>query len=165
MIEKKSYTIEAILELLSTIKDPEVPAISIVELGIVREVQLHEGEVTVTITPTYSGCPAMKMIEDDIRSVLNENGFSTIVIKTIHSPAWTTDWISESTKMKLKNYGIAPPQSVAQSPLLQIEMPKISCPHCNSQDTQLKSQFGSTACKSYYFCYSCRQPFEYFKPF
>ena len=165
MVEIKLHTIESIRELLSTIKDPEVPAISIVELGIVRDVQLVDSDVTVTITPTYSGCPAMKMIEDDIRSALKENGFSTITVKTIYSPAWTTDWISESTKAKLKNYGIAPPQIVSQSPLIQIEIPVIECPFCNSKETQLKSEFGSTSCKSYYFCHSCRQAFEYFKPF
>ena len=127
--------------------------------------QLKGEEVTVTITPTYSGCPAMKMIEDDILSILSENGFSTVLIKTIHSPAWTTDWISNDAKEKLKKYGIAPPHMTAQSPILQIEILTIVCPHCNSSDTQLKSEFGSTSCKAYYFCHSCRQPFEYFKPF
>ncbi|MDP1675233.1 MAG: 1,2-phenylacetyl-CoA epoxidase subunit PaaD [Bacteroidota bacterium] len=165
MVEITSHTVESIRELLSTIKDPEVPAISIVELGIVRDVQLWENVVTIIITPTYSGCPAMKMIEDEIRSVLTKNGFSMIAIKTIFSPAWTTDWISEPAKLKLKNYGIAPPQSIVQSPLLQIEILKIVCPNCNSNDTKLKSEFGSTSCKSFYYCHSCSQPFEYFKPF
>jgi ring-1,2-phenylacetyl-CoA epoxidase subunit PaaD len=165
MVETISHTAESIRELLSMIKDPEVPAISIVELGIVRDLQVSGKEVTVIITPTYSGCPAMKMIEDDIRSILMEQGLSKVTIRTILSPAWTTDWISESAKGKLKNYGIAPPQFAVQSPLLQIEIPTVVCPHCNSTNTQLKSQFGSTACKSYYFCDSCDQPFEYFKPF
>lgn len=165
MVEAIIHTSDSIRELLSTIKDPEVPAISIIELGIVRDVLLRENEITVTITPTYSGCPAMKMIEDDIRSVLNEHGFSKILIKTIHSPAWTTDWISDIAKEKLKKYGISPPQSASQSPILQIEVPKVICPQCDSTDTQLRSEFGSTSCKAFYFCYSCSQPFEYFKPF
>ncbi len=165
MVEIKSHTVESIRELLTIIKDPEVPAISIVELGIVRDVQLNGDEVIITITPTYSGCPAMKMIEDDIRSILEKNGFSSIIVKTIYAPAWTTDWISDNAKAKLKSYGIAPPHIVSHSPLLQIEIPVIECPHCNSNKTQLKSEFGSTSCKAYYFCHSCRQPFEYFKPF
>ncbi len=165
MVETKPHTVESIRELLSAINDPEVPAINILELGIVREVRLNGDEITVIITPTYSGCPAMKMIEDDINRVLKENGFSNVSIKTIFAPAWTTDWMSEGAKEKLKNYGIAPPQMVSQSPLLQIEIPTVQCPNCNSKNTRLKSQFGSTSCKSYYFCQSCQQAFEYFKSF
>ena len=165
MIKTKQHTAESIRELLSTINDPEVPVINIVELGIVREVQLSDDEITVTITPTYSGCPAMKMIEDEIQRVLQENGFTKISIKTVFAPVWTTDWLSDNAKEKLKNYGIAPPRLVANSPLLQIELPTIQCPHCNSKNTQVKSEFGSTACKAYYFCHSCQQAFEYFKSF
>lgn len=165
MITAKRHTIESIHELLSTIKDPEVPAISILELGIVRDVHMNDEEVTVTITPTYSGCPAMKMIEDEIRRVLGENGLPAVSVKTILSPAWTTDWISVRAKEKLKEYGIAPPQGTARSSPVQIELPKVRCPHCHSNDTQMKSEFGSTACKSYYFCHACSQPFEYFKSF
>lgn len=159
------HTVESLRELLSSIKDPEVPAISIVELGIVRDIAVTDQAVTVTITPTYSGCPAMKMIEDDIRNLLGEHGVSKVVIQTVFSPAWTTDWIDDDAKTKLRQYGIAPPLSASQSPLLQIDMPVIHCPHCSSGDTELKSEFGSTACKSYYFCNSCRQAFEYFKAF
>ena len=165
MVETKPHTEESIRELLSSIKDPEVPAISIVELGIVRNVEIRNEKVTVTITPTYSGCPAMKMIEDEIRRVLGEHWIFSVSINTVYSPAWTTDWISESAKEKLKNYGIAPPHPVVQSPLLQIELPTVNCPHCHSSNTKLKSEFGSTACKSYYFCNSCQQAFEYFKAF
>ncbi len=152
-------------DLLSTVSDPEVPAISIIELGIVRKIEMMGEKVSITLTPTYSGCPAMKMIEDEIRSVLNSNGISAVDIKTVFSPAWTTDWMNESAKQKLKNYGIAPPMHLAQSALLQIELPSVQCPHCNSHETQLKSEFGSTSCKAYYYCRSCSQPFEYFKPF
>ena len=159
------HSVESITEILSAINDPEVPAINIMELGIVRDIQLNDSEVSITITPTYSGCPAMKVIEDEIRRVCTENGLPTVSIKTIYSPAWTTDWIPESAKEKLKNYGIAPPHMTDQSPLIQIELPNVQCPHCKSANTQLKSEFGSTACKSYYFCNTCRQAFEYFKSF
>jgi len=165
MIGTKIHTVASIKELLTTINDPEVPAINIVELGIVRDVQLKNNEVIVTITPTYSGCPAMNMIEDEIRRVLIENDCQTVSVKTIFSPAWTTDWIDDSTKEKLRKYGIAPPHASLQSPLLQIELPNVQCPHCNSNNTQVKSEFGSTACKAYYFCLSCQQAFEYFKSF
>ena len=165
MIITNTRSIESIKELLATINDPEVPAINIVELGIVRNVHLNDESVTVTITPTYSGCPAMKMIEDEIRRLLTEHGIPNVTIETVFSPAWTTDWIDLQAKEKMTKYGIAPPHIVSQSPLLQITLPVIQCPHCQSNDTQLKSEFGSTACKSYYFCHSCRQPFEYFKAF
>lgn len=165
MIASGTQTVESIRELISTINDPEVPAINIIELGIVRAIQIVDDHVTVTITPTYSGCPAMKMIEDDIRHVLGAHGISQISITTVFSPAWTTDWMDERAKKKLQQYGIAPPHSVNLSPVIQIELPKVQCPHCQSRNTHQKSEFGSTACKAYYFCDSCRQAFEYFKAF
>lgn len=152
-------------DLLSTVSDPEVPAISIIELGIVRRIEMKGERVSITLTPTYSGCPAMNMIENEIRTVLSANGIPEVEITTVFSPAWTTDWMDETAKQKLKQYGIAPPMHLAQSALLQIELPSVRCPHCNSADTQMKSAFGSTSCKAYYFCRSCSQPFEYFKPF
>jgi ring-1,2-phenylacetyl-CoA epoxidase subunit PaaD len=160
-IEHPSAT--SVMELLASVPDPEIPVISIVELGIVREVTVTHTSVTVKITPTYSGCPAMYVIEEEIRKRLRENGFIDIAVETIFSPAWTTDWLSESAKEKLRKYGIAPPVPGASSPLLQIELPKVTCPLCNSSDTRLSSEFGSTPCKSYFVCASCRQPFEYLK--
>ncbi|MFA6455348.1 MAG: 1,2-phenylacetyl-CoA epoxidase subunit PaaD [Bacteroidota bacterium] len=165
MIQERISSIDSIKVLLSTISDPEVPAISIVELGIVRDVRLHSDFIEIIITPTYSGCPAMKMIEDEIRRVLMDAGLSSVSVTTVFSPAWTTEWISDDAKLKLKRYGIAPPVHSVSSPLLQIGMPKILCPHCNSADTTKQSEFGSTACKAYYYCQSCRQAFEYFKSF
>ena len=159
------HTVQSLRTLLSTINDPEVPVINIIELGIVRDVSMVNDQVSVTITPTYSGCPAMKMIEDEIRQVLSDHGISQVTIHTVFSPAWTTDWIDDRTKAKLKHYGIAPPHIVQQSPVLQIQLPTVLCPQCNSKNTHLKSEFGSTACKAYYFCDSCRQAFEYFKAF
>jgi ring-1,2-phenylacetyl-CoA epoxidase subunit PaaD len=158
-------TEDSIRSLIATVNDPEVPAINIIELGIVRAVSIIGGKVIVTVTPTYSGCPAMHMIEEEIRRVLTENGVAQVEIQTVYSPAWTTDWMDEHARMKLKQYGIAPPHSVQSSPVLQIELPQVSCPHCDSAETKQKSEFGSTACKSYFYCHSCQQPFEYFKSF
>jgi len=160
-VEHPSVT--SVMELLASVPDPEIPVISIVDLGIVREITIAEISVMVKITPTYSGCPAMYVIEEEIRKVLERNGFTDITIEKIFSPAWTTDWLSESAKEKLRHYGIAPPVSCGSSPLLQIVLPNVSCPLCNSSETRLTSEFGSTPCKSYYVCTSCRQPFEYLK--
>lgn len=159
------WTEEVVMAVLGTIPDPEVPAISIVELGLIRAIRITDDEIAVTVTPTYSGCPAMDTIRKEIRRVLHEHGAESVSIDTVLSPAWTTDWIGEEAKKKLQDYGIAPPHPVHASPLLQIELPPVPCPHCRSQHTQLKSEFGSTACKAYYLCNDCRQPFEYFKPF
>lgn len=148
----------AIYSILQQVNDPEVPVLNILDLGIVRDVILNEDEVEVIITPTYSGCPAMDAISLDIRLKLLENGFKKIKITTILSPAWTTDWMSEAGKIKLKEYGIAPP--LYSKNALQGE---IICPHCHSSDTKLLSQFGSTACKALYQCNECKEPFDYFK--
>ncbi len=155
-----------IISLLESVNDPEVPVINIVELGVVRDVTIGDETFEVKITPTYSGCPAMKVIEDDIEQVLKANGYNNFTIKTIFAPVWTTDWMSEVTKQKLKDYGIAPPDKVSpidHSPFLPLEKKILPCPFCDSKDTFLKSQFGSTACKALYFCNSCAQPFEHFK--
>ena len=154
----------SVLALLASVPDPEIQVISIVDIGIVREVTINDTTVCVKITPTYSGCPAMYVIEEEIRKVLESNGCVDIAIEKVFSPAWTTDWLSESAKEKLRQYGIAPPVSCGSSPVLQIELPRVSCPLCKSSDTRLTSEFGSTPCKSYYVCVSCRQPFEYLKP-
>ncbi len=159
------HTKASIRALLDTIPDPEVPAISIVELGIIRDISITDDEVTISITPTYSGCPAMHTIQQEIRQVCREHGIVRLTILTILAPAWSTDWMDDSAREKLRAYGIAPPLTVAASPLLQIDLPAVPCPHCRSQRTTLKSEFGSTACKAYYYCDVCLQPFEYFKSF
>ena len=162
----ENITKETIWNLLKEIPDPEVPAINIVELGVVREVIIHDDSLEIIITPTYSGCPAMKMIEEDIISTLKENGFENIKIKTIFSPPWTTDWMTDETKAKLKSYGIAPPDKLSKEelfPFLSEKKKILSCPYCNSENTVLQSQFGSTACKALYYCNNCQQPFEHFK--
>ena len=156
---------EQIWDYLKEIPDPEIPVINIVELGVVRAIEINENQLAISITPTYSGCPAMKVIEDDIVSVLKNKGFDTVKIKTILSPAWTTDWITDTAKQKLKEYGIAPPEktSVDKGYLFSKGLKKIKCPHCNSTNTEMKSQFGSTACKALYTCKDCLEPFDYFK--
>jgi ring-1,2-phenylacetyl-CoA epoxidase subunit PaaD len=149
--------------ILETVSDPEIPVLSIVDLGVVREVIAMEDKVIVHITPTYSGCPAMNMIEMEIRGALLEKGINNDV-KLVLSPAWTTDWMSEKGKQKLKAYGIAPPQDDDISIDTLFGKPdQIECPHCNSKKTELISQFGSTACKALYRCKDCLEPFDYFK--
>ena len=156
---------EKIWQLLSTVADPEVPVLTILDLGIVRDVIVSSaleglGElVEIIITPTYTGCPAMDMISIDIKLKLLENGFKNFKITSVLSPAWTTDWMSEEGKRKLKEYGIAPPHSRAD----EIDDRVIECPQCNSTNTKLISQFGSTACKALYQCQDCKEPFDYFK--
>ncbi len=154
-----------ILKLLSEIPDPEIPVITIVELGVVRGVELKSNtEILVTITPTYSGCPAMKQMEDDVRTKLQENGFTDITVHMTYSPAWTTDWLSEEAKLKLQKYGIAPPEeSTTDKSFLSGKPKTVTCPRCKSKHTTMISQFGSTACKALYQCKDCLEPFDYFK--
>jgi len=165
MSTKKIYSEEKIWEFLSEIPDPEIPVISIVELGVLRRIEIEHSKVIVTITPTYSGCPAMKTFEDDITAKLTANNILNFEILTVHSPAWTTDWITESAREKLRNFGIAPPirGTADKGTLFDSGSKSVLCPLCNSKDTELKSQFGSTACKALYQCNSCLEPFDYFK--
>lgn len=157
-------TTKTIHEILDTVQDPEVPVLSIIDLGVLRDVIINGNQVEVVITPTYSGCPAMDMIRAHIRMVLAEHGYKDVKVTTVLSPAWTTDWMSERGKEKLKAYGIAPPnpkQQVCHTSLFAEEA--IQCPHCNSYNTRRVSEFGSTACKSLYQCNACHEPFDYFK--
>lgn len=152
-----------IWSLLEQVKDPEIPVLSIVDLGVLREVKYKDGVFDVSITPTYTGCPAMNVIEEEIKVLLDRNNVPCIV-HLILSPAWTTDWMTESGKQKLKAYGIAPPQEEGISLNDLFGSPSnIICPLCNSTHTELISQFGSTACKSLYKCLDCKEPFDYFK--
>lgn len=155
--------INQVWQILETVSDPEIPVLSIVDLGVVRDVIAEGDKVMVNITPTYSGCPAMNMIEMEIRGALLEQGINNDV-KLVLSPAWTTDWMSEKGKQKLKAYGIAPPQDEDISIHTLFGKPEqIECPHCNSKKTEMISQFGSTACKALYRCKDCLEPFDYFK--
>jgi ring-1,2-phenylacetyl-CoA epoxidase subunit PaaD len=157
---------EQIWKWLADVKDPEVPVLSVLDLGIVRGVQVNEqGECTVVITPTYSGCPAMDVIGMNIRLALAGRGFSKVDVQLQLSPAWTTDWMSEEGRQKLKAYGIAPPQRLSASGGLGLfeEEPAIACPRCDSLDTRLVSRYGATSCKAMYQCNNCHEPFEHFK--
>ncbi len=148
---------------LEEVSDPEVPVLTVVDLGVIRGVNIFGEKVHVVITPTYSGCPAMKVIEEDIISKLNEKGIKDVEVSLTLSPAWSTDWLSENGRLKLKEYGIAPPADEVDKSVLFAEPPIIACPLCNSKNTKMVSQFGSTACKAHYQCKDCLEPFDYFK--
>ena len=168
---RQPLTREAIWAALDTVPDPEVPVISVVELGIVREVELDGEALTVVITPTYSGCPATREIERDVLAALAAQGWTDARIRTEYAPAWTTDWMTDAAREKLRAYGIAPARAGGGHaetlvPLLRrgaVAAP-VPCPFCGSHDTALRSAFGSTACKALHYCQACRQPFEEFKP-
>jgi ring-1,2-phenylacetyl-CoA epoxidase subunit PaaD len=160
-----NYTKEDVWEFLSEVPDPEIPVISVVDLGVVRNIEISDSNLTITITPTYTGCPAMQAFEDDIISKLNEKGIKNVTVNMTFSPAWTTDWINEEAREKLKKYGIAPPVNGSEDKgvLFGSDRKVVECPLCNSKKTSLKSQFGSTACKALYQCDECLEPFDYFK--
>ena len=148
---------------LEEVSDPEIPVLTINDLGIVRNVSLEGEMCKVTITPTYSGCPAMKRIEDDIVEKLHEKGIENVEVDLVLSPAWTTDWITENGRQKLLEYGIAPPQDEVDKSVLFAEPTNVPCPKCGSSNTRMISQFGSPACKAHYQCNDCMEPYDYFK--
>lgn len=156
-------------EVLRGVLDPEVPAVSVVDLGIVREVLDHGEELEVVLTPTYSGCPATEAIEASVRSALESEGLGPMRMSLRRAPAWTTDWISAEGKRRLREYGIAPPGPVDASHGTPIRLVRrgaqaVACPRCASTNTEQLSAFGATACKALYRCVACREPFEHFKP-
>jgi len=156
--------------LLEAVPDPEIPVVSIRELGILREINELNGELEVVITPTYSGCPAMGQIEDDVRAALATNDLRAKVVTRL-APAWTTDWIEEGARQKLRHFGISPPHTVPPDNVVRFARPaakapvEVPCPHCGSTDTTETSHFSSTACKALYKCLHCLEPFDYFKPY
>lgn len=168
-------TSDSVLRILAEVKDPELPALDVVELGIVRGVEIDGDDVRVDVTPTYSGCPAMQIIAGDIVTALGASGFGKVTVKTVYAPAWTSDWITESGRRKLRESGIAPPHPAGpgggtmrpgQELFTLTRAPSlIECPFCSSTNTTERSPFGSTACKAIHFCNSCNQPFDYFKEF
>ena len=159
----ENWSKEQVYSWLSEVTDPEVPVLSILDLGIVRDVEIHDDFVKIKITPTYSGCPAMDVISIGIRMALISRGVKNVDIELQLSPAWTTDWMTEQGRQKLKNYGIAPPNRKAFEPLGLFEEDKVNCPRCGSEDTEIISRFGPTSCKALYRCLSCKEPFEHFK--
>lgn len=154
---------ERIWALMEEVFDPEVPVLTVVDLGVVRTIVEFNNSWEITITPTYSGCPAMKRIEDDIIEKLGEHGINNVMVEHVLSPAWTTDWLTESGKKKLKEYGIAPPVDEVDKSVLFADPPAVPCPKCDSKNTKMISQFGSTSCKAHYQCQTCLEPFDYFK--
>ncbi len=166
MTATRNDTEKRVWERLEQIPDPEVPVITITELGVVRAVEWDGDKLTITITPTYTGCPAMTLFTAEIRAAVAAMGIQNLDIKTVYSPAWTTDWLGEAAREKLRRYGIAPPVKTNSDPNdLFAPADVVPCPHCGSTHTHESSRFGSTACKALYVCDDCKEPFEYFKHF
>jgi ring-1,2-phenylacetyl-CoA epoxidase subunit PaaD len=163
----KTPTKAHILSCLERVRDPEIPVLSIIDLGIVRDIVINGEQVCVKVTPTYSGCPALKAIEDSVAEALRDQGVTDVIVERVYNPAWSTDWITPEGKQKLKEYGIAPPGPASDEGLVLLSrrsQPSITCPFCNSPATEKRSEFGATACKALHFCNACQQPFESFKP-
>ncbi|WP_105033100.1 1,2-phenylacetyl-CoA epoxidase subunit PaaD [Arthrobacter ruber] len=153
----------AVWDIAATVCDPEIPVLTIEDLGVLREAHVAEtGQVQVTITPTYSGCPAMDAIRDDVTAALRSAGYDDVAVRLTLSPAWTTDWLSDDGRAKLARYGIAPPTGKAAAGPVRIGL-SVKCPQCSSLDTREMTRFGSTSCKALYVCNACREPFDYFK--
>jgi ring-1,2-phenylacetyl-CoA epoxidase subunit PaaD len=146
----------------ASVVDPEIPVLTISDLGVLRDVRVADGRVEVAITPTYSGCPAMNMIAVEIELALERAGIRNSKVRTVLSPAWTTDWMSDDGRRKLREYGIAPPKAASSRRAL-FGVQQVECPQCGSADTELLSEFGSTSCKALWRCKNCREPFDYFK--
>ena len=157
------HTLQAIWDALNEVPDPEIPVVSLVEMGIVRNVKLLVNSVEVTMTPTFSGCPALKVMENDIEAKLHEIGIEKVTVRTTLSPPWTTDWISDEARAKLKAFGLAPPVKHGGNIEITFFDP-ITCPYCDSTNTTIKNSFGSTLCRAIHYCNHCQQPFEQFKP-
>ena len=153
-----------VMRWLEDIRDPEIPVVSIREMGMLRHLAVQpDGAIEVQITPSYTACPAMSLIAQDIRALLHAKGFPEVTVRTVYTPAWSTDWLNEETKQKLRAYGIAPPVDSSCMNPLSPKAVNVACPHCGSAHTKLVSQFGSTPCKSLYTCSDCKEPFDYFK--
>ena len=163
MVDAADSRRDEILRWLEEVKDPEVPVLSVRELGVLRDVEVGDDGVVVVMTPTYSGCPAMHAMEAEVLSTLERHGVPNARVRTVYSPAWTTDWLSTEAKAKLAAYGIAPPGAVDGDLVPLRRRTSVECPYCQSPNTTMRSEFGSTACKAILFCNSCHQPFELFK--
>ena len=161
-LQEKADLQQRAWEAAASVVDPEIPVLTIADLGVLREVNISDGHVEVAITPTYSGCPAMNMIALEIELALEREGFRKLKVRTVLSPAWTTDWMSEEGRQKLQAYGIAPPEPKSTRRAL-FGLQEVKCPQCGSGTTELLSEFGSTSCKALWRCKNCREPFDYFK--
>ena len=161
--ELNEDAMESVRRVLEQVTDPEIPVLTVADLGILRDLRREDGRIQAVITPTYSGCPAMQTIEQDIRAVLRENGYADVDVKTQISPPWTTDWLSDAGREKLLKYGIVPPAGSNARSGLFAPGAEVSCPRCRSDNTREISRFGSTPCKALYRCNDCLEPFDYFK--
>ncbi len=161
--QRNNAEVKELWDILDEVKDPEVPVLSIWDLGILRDVEHDGSSVVVTITPTYSGCPAMDTISSDVETALNKAGYKEVVIKTKLSPAWSSEWMSSQGRKNLREYGIAPPEDADLSEDGLTPEAHALCPHCHSRNTRRISEFGSTACKALFQCNDCNEPFDYFK--
>ncbi len=157
-----SKAVQEIWQALDEVKDPEIPVVSLVEMGIVRDVMINDACVIVTITPTFSGCPALHVMKADIVQRLTILGYANVEIKTTFNPTWSTDWITESARAKLREFGLAPPP-IHRGDLTVMLLEAATCPYCGSTNTSLRNSFGPTACRMIYYCNACNQPFEQFK--
>lgn len=158
-----NLTSEEIWRILDEVKDPEIPVVSVVELGLIRAVGKEGKDVVVTMTPTFIGCPALNMMQEEIEARLREAGAENVIVRTVLSPAWSTDWMTAGAREKLKDFGLAPPPR--HGGLIDLALLEAAtCPYCGSEDTILKNSFGPTLCRAIFVCNSCTQPFEQFKP-
>jgi ring-1,2-phenylacetyl-CoA epoxidase subunit PaaD len=166
VVRERQDLLERARQAVALVCDPEIPNLSIMDLGIVRSLDDRDGEFVVTITPTYSGCPALHTIERQIGDALRGAGIPRFKIEKVLTPAWTTEWITELGRKRLNEAGIAPPGAVMESrpAIFEIVTHQVECPHCGSHDTTVTSEFGSTSCKAFYHCSECLSTFEYFKP-
>ncbi|MBA2777962.1 1,2-phenylacetyl-CoA epoxidase subunit PaaD [Billgrantia kenyensis] len=161
--QRSTSEMKELWDLLDEVKDPEIPALSIWDLGILRDIERQGEHIIVTITPTYSGCPAMDTITEDVKAALNARGYESVEVKLQLSPAWSSEWMSPEGRRKLRDYGVAPPEDAADSEDGLTPDAHTLCPHCGSRDTRLISEFGSTACKALFQCQACKETFDYFK--
>lgn len=159
----EDLTLEQVWQVLEQVKDPEIPVVSVVELGILREVHVEGRRVHVTITPTFTGCPALQVMQSAIEARLQAAGAEVVEVNVTLTPAWSTEWITPAAREKLKNFGLAPPPHHSGDFELAL-LDVVTCPYCNSQNTSLRNSFGPTLCRAIFFCNDCRQPFEQFKP-
>jgi len=163
VLQRSQPDVKELWDLLDAVKDPEVPVLSIWDLGILRDIERDGDKLLVTITPTYSGCPAMDNISTDVTLLLNENGYADVTVKMSLSPAWSSEWMSPEGRKKLREYGIAPPEDADLDDDGLTPDAHAACPHCGSRNTRRVSEFGSTACKALFQCDDCSEPFDYFK--
>lgn len=161
--QRATSEVKELWDLLDEVKDPEIPALSIWDLGILRDIERRGEHIIVTITPTYSGCPAMDTITEDVTAALHARGYESVEVKMQLSPAWSSEWMSAEGRRKLRNYGVAPPEDADDAEDGLTPDAHALCPHCSSRDTRLISEFGSTACKALFQCQACKETFDYFK--